>query len=377
MRMGRTRNRRAKSPRVSPLRGALLIVAMLVAAMVTTAGIAAAAPTRLARAAKTRSVADEFQNPSWTGLPPRTVYNRLPSCKLDGANGYTCLPGISKSSPAADPGNPEAYANSAYWPAEQRPDIEHYGMNRYGYDYDNCAENTVHYCFYVVAQKLGYPISHKPKVGDLAVFAGDCALPGPDTAVPSDCVTQSDHYWYVEYVQKVLKNGAYIGSGGGASGYSDSLNDIDSGIIEQEISGNSDPYTYFIGLMPKKRARPAPKHRRAEPATLVRFSADPTTADPALTVHFWLSRSAPSVRVKLEEQYGPTTPITLKNVSAGRHQVSLPLSSGDVAEFSSHPYVNVSYALTVGSAHYEAPLVTIASSTQSANRGRLAPLNRR
>ena len=309
---------------------------------------------------KTTTAYNEFQAPSWTSLPARTIFNQLPACQLDQANSYTCYPAISGSAQPADPFNPEAYVNSAYWPAEQRPDIEHYAMNRYGYDYENCAKNTVHYCFYVDSKKVGYPISHVAKAGDLAVFPGNCAPSGPTTAVSSNCVAQSDSYWYVMYVQRVLKGGAYVGSGGGAAD-SDNVNNIDSGVIEQLVSEHSDKYTYFIGLMPKQRQLTPPKHRQAEPTTLLRFRAYPTTADPALKVRFWLNKEAPSVTVKLEEQFGPASSVTLKNVPAGSHYVSLKLSSKEVEQFSNHPYVFVSYDITVGSARYGAPTVTIAS----------------
>jgi hypothetical protein len=310
--------------------------------------------------ARTVTVADEFQRPSWTSLPSRSIFNQLPSCTLDQTNDYICLPPISGTSQPADPYSPEAYVNSAYWPAEQRPDIERYAMNRYGYDYENCARYTVHYCFYVDAKKVGYPISHEPKAGDLAVFPEACAARGPSTAVSSNCVADSGSYWYVMYVQRVLAGGAYIGSGGGASD-SSNVNNIDSGIVEEEVSENSDRYTYFIGLMPKQRKLAPPKHRRAEPSTLIRFRAYPTTEDPALKVRFWLNKEAPSVKVELEEQYGPDSSVTLKNVAGGSHYVSLRLSSSERKQFSIYPYVRLSYELTVGSFRYQAPTVTIAS----------------
>lgn len=341
------------------LRRLTAAVVIALAAIATVVGVAAARP---AHETATKKVYDEFQDPSWTSLPARSIFNRLPSCRLDSGDSYTCLLPLNGSGPAADPDNPEFYANSAYWPAEQRPDIEVYAMNRYGYFCDGSAQHSVHYCFYVDAKKVGYPISHTPQVGDLAVYPTGCAPTGPNTAPPANCDGGADSSWYAEYVQRVLPNGAFVGSGGGAADYySSSYNSIDSGVIEQEISAKADPYAYFIGLMPKQRARKAPKHRRLEPTNLVRFRTYPTTADPALKVRFWLSKAASRVKVKLDEQYGPTSPITLHHVSAGSHDVSLPLSSRDRQEFATEPYVEVYFELTVGSVHYDGPETSIAA----------------
>jgi hypothetical protein len=341
------------------------LFAVIAASMIAFGASAAGAAT------KTVTATDEFQAPSWTSLPARSVYNRLPSCKLDKADGYMCYPAISGSAQAADPDNPEYYVNSAYWPAEQRPDIEHYAMNRYGYFYDhNCQDNTVHYCFYLDAKKLGYPTSHTPKVGDLAVFPGGCATSGQTAPVDPNCLKDDPHDWYVEYVQHVYKNGAYIGSGGGAAD-NNNVNNIDSGIIEQVVSKNSDKYTHFIGLMPKKKKLKAPKHRKAEPSEQVRFAAYPTTDDPSLKVRFWLTKKAATVKLKLSvySEAGQTSSpgtVTLTNQSAGAHTVELALTPAEDALFGTQPYNAMSYTITVDGVFYSAPVVTAASSSSSA-----------
>lgn len=42
-----------------------------------------------------------------------------------------------------------------------------YAMQRYGHGYKNCSSHLPHYCFLVDAEATGYPVGHKPHVGDL------------------------------------------------------------------------------------------------------------------------------------------------------------------------------------------------------------------
>lgn len=185
----------------------------------------------------------EFENPSWTQLPTATAYNTTPSCAPDADNAYDCVVPDS-SLPPQDGANPERYLDSAYWPAEKRPDIEMYAIQKYGYAYQNCAADLAHYCFLVDAQAVGYPVTHTPQVGDLWVAPGEClAWGGSGAALPSGC-TDSASDWYVGYVEQVFPDGSFIQSWGG------SMTAADSGLGETWFSGAMDPYTDFIGLMP-------------------------------------------------------------------------------------------------------------------------------
>jgi hypothetical protein len=80
-------------------------------------------------AARTR---DEFINPSQTRLPAPSSHNRTPACPTNVADDFQCT--VPRQAwPPRDRGNPELYLNSAYWPAEERPDIEEYAIQRHGY----------------------------------------------------------------------------------------------------------------------------------------------------------------------------------------------------------------------------------------------------
>lgn len=185
----------------------------------------------------------EFDNPSWTALPAATASNTTPSCPLTVADDFQCQVPDS-SLPPQDSSNPERYLDSAYWPAEKRPDIEIYAIQQYGYGYQNCAAELPHYCFLTDAQAVGYPISHTPAVGDLWVAPGEClAWGGSGAALPSGC-TDSASDWYIGYVEQVFPDGSFVQSWGG------STTAADSGLSETWFSGSMNPYTDFIGLMP-------------------------------------------------------------------------------------------------------------------------------
>jgi hypothetical protein len=164
-------------------------------------------------------------------------------------NYYQCnVP--NSSLPPVDALNPEFYLNSAYWPAEKRPDIETYAILKYGYDYHNCSDKLPHYCFLLDAQAVGYPVTHIPKVGDLWLAPGECLGWGGSGATLLPGCTDTANDWYMGYVEKVFADGSFIQSGGG----SDSL--PDSGLSETWFSGAMDPYTSFIGLMPPGIRKP-------------------------------------------------------------------------------------------------------------------------
>ena len=109
-----------------------------------------------------RSRHQRVPGPVWTQLPAPSVYNTTPSCALNATDYYQCAP---SSLPPKDASNPERYLNSAYWPAEKRPDIEIYAVQKYGYDYQNCTAKLPHYCFLLDAQAVGYPVTHMPQAG--------------------------------------------------------------------------------------------------------------------------------------------------------------------------------------------------------------------
>jgi hypothetical protein len=185
----------------------------------------------------------EFDNPSWAALPAPAAANTTPSCPLTADDDYQCQVPDS-SLPPQDSANPERYLDSAYWPAEKRPDIEIYAIQKYGYGYENCAAELPHYCFLLDAQAVGYPISHTPAVGDLWVAPGEClAWGGSGATLPSGC-TDSAADWYIGYVEQVFPDGSFIQSWGG------SATTADSGLSETWFSGAMDAFTDFIGLMP-------------------------------------------------------------------------------------------------------------------------------
>jgi hypothetical protein len=184
----------------------------------------------------------EFSNPSPNTLPAASVYNTTPSCPVTRSNPSCDIPAPSSSLPPADADSPEVYLNSAYWPAEKRPDIEMYGIQQYGYNYQNCSAPSTwnHYCFLVDAKAVGYPVSQTPQVGDL--FLARCQSfmfvnPAWTTSCPLGNI------YYVGYVEQVFSDGSFIVTEGG-----DGPND--SGLVFEWLSGSMDPNSDFIGLFP-------------------------------------------------------------------------------------------------------------------------------
>jgi hypothetical protein len=197
----------------------------------------------LACPATASAATNEFRNPSQTKLPAVSAANTTPSCSLTEANDYQCdLP--ASSLPPRDAGNPETYLNSAYWPAEKRPDIEMDAIQRYGYSYKNCYQKLQHYCFLADAVAVHYPVTHKPKVGDLWLAPGECLGFGGSGAPLQTGCSDNENDWYLGYVEHVFPDGSFIQSWGGSD------TPADSGLGETRFSGAMDPYTDFIGLMP-------------------------------------------------------------------------------------------------------------------------------
>lgn len=202
---------------------------------------------------------DEFQNPSFRKLPSPTAFNRTPACRPTQANGWWCVV-PRRRWPPPDPFNHDDYMNSGSWPAEKRPDIELYAHSFYGW-HKNCLAHLTHYCFLVAAKVEGYPISHTPHVGDLWFIQGRCIAVGPRAPVRASCRRDKD--WYMGYVEKVHRDGSFIGTSGG------SRTKADTGLTAIYFSGATDRYTEFVHLFPAGK-----KPKTAFP---------PTTTQPQLT----------------------------------------------------------------------------------------------
>jgi hypothetical protein len=179
----------------------------------------------------------EFHYPSPSALPTPSPSNTAPACPPTAQNFYDCyVP--SSALPPPDSNNPEKYINSAYWPAEERPDVEMYAVMQYGYEYRDCAAILPHLCFLVDAEAVGYPISHTPQVGDLWLAPCDELIwESGDRCGPSEG-------YYLGYVQEVLADGSFIQSWGGSD------TPEDSGLAVSWISAATDPNADFIGFMP-------------------------------------------------------------------------------------------------------------------------------
>lgn len=185
----------------------------------------------------------EFADPSPNAPPAASVYNTAPANCATETNPYCEIDAPSSSLPPADASSPETYLNSAYWPAEERPDIELYAIQQYGYNYQDCSNPSTwnHYCFLVDAEAVGYPVTHSPEVGDLflarcedfilanANFATNCPL---------------GNIYYIGYVEQVLSDGSFIVTEGGSTGPDD------SGLAFEWLSGSMDANSDFIGFFP-------------------------------------------------------------------------------------------------------------------------------
>ncbi len=182
----------------------------------------------------------EFRYPSPSQLPAPSAYNTTPACPPTSQNFYQCAVATS-ALPPPDANNPERYINSAYWPAEKRPDIEMYAVMQYGYEYQDCAALLPHYCFLLDAKAVGYPVSHTPQAGDLWLApCEDLVWMGQGAA--SGC--GGSEGWYLGYVEEVLPDGSFIQSWGGSD------TPEDTGLALSWMAASMDTNTEFIGFMP-------------------------------------------------------------------------------------------------------------------------------
>jgi hypothetical protein len=209
----------------------------LVTGLATVAAMGLLASTALAAVTEPRG---EFLYPSPSQLPAPSAYNTTPACPTTSQNFYQC--GVSTSAlPPQDANNPERYINSAYWPAEKRPDIEMYAVMQYGYEYKDCSALLPHYCFLLDAEAVGYPVSHTPQAGDLWLApCDDLVWMGEGDA--SGC--GGSEGWYLGYVEEVLPDGSFIQSWGGSD------TPEDTGLALSWMAASMDINTDFIGLMP-------------------------------------------------------------------------------------------------------------------------------
>jgi hypothetical protein len=198
-----------------------------------------------AATAAPKNLVDEFDNPGWTHLPKPSAFNKPPSCPVTLEKPQCTV--APRSQPPRDPGNPEKYLNSAYWPAEERPDIEMYAVQRYGYSYKNCSSHLPHYCFLLDAEAVGYPVGHKPRVGDLWLAPCD-DLKWVDGAIALGCSATPG--WFLGYVQKVYPDGSFVQSWGGSD------TPADTGLGVTWFSGSMDQHAVFIHLMHPGARRP-------------------------------------------------------------------------------------------------------------------------
>lgn len=175
----------------------------------------------------------EFHWPSPSQVPAASPYNTTPICP---PASYDCE---VSALPPADVNNPERYINSAYWPAEKRPDIEMYAVMQYGYQYKDCSSLLPHYCFLLDAEAVGYPVSHTPQVGDLWLApCDDLIWMGQQGG--SGC--HGSEGWYLGAVEEVLPDGSFIQSWGGSD------TPEDTGLALTWMSGSMDMGADFIGF---------------------------------------------------------------------------------------------------------------------------------
>jgi len=213
---------------VTGLRTGLIAGLAAFAAMGLLAPIAFAAPTE---------PGGEFHWPSPSQVPAPSPYNTTPACPPSSTDSYDCE---ESTLPSPDANNPEKYINSAYWPAEKRPDIEMYAVMQYGYEYRDCSAVLPHYCFLLDAEAVGYPVTHTPQAGDL--WLAPCA----------DLIWMGQSYsgcggsegWYLGYVEEVFPDGSFIQSWGG------SATPADTGLALTWMSASMDMGADFIGFFP-------------------------------------------------------------------------------------------------------------------------------
>jgi surface antigen len=161
--------------------------ALVSIATVGSTAVASSTPLRHRHAASKKC-----GNPSRASTKP-SRYNRTPKgagpwhVPLDKCN----TEGVGSSS--------TPYYNCAYWAAEKRPDIWVNAVIPYGYSKAHPGAWRIR----PDAKKAGYPINHRPKVGDLAVWGRSASM---GTAAGGVTYTASAG-GHVSYVEKVFKHG--------------------------------------------------------------------------------------------------------------------------------------------------------------------------
>jgi hypothetical protein len=161
----------------------------------------------------------------------------LSACGTGTSGGFCDV--SAANTPPADPNNLEYYLNSAYWPAEKRPDIEMYALQKYGYDHQGC---VTHGCFLIDAMAVAYPVSHQAAVGSLAV---SCASADADLSTAKACIPLGGANT-LGYVESVDADGSFELSLGGCNAIPDS----DSGLCLASFAASDAAMFDFIGLMP-------------------------------------------------------------------------------------------------------------------------------
>lgn len=222
------------------------------------------------------ATAGEFSDPSANALPPISAYNTTPtSCPVTRSVPYCSLSGTSPSLPPADSGSPERWLNSAYWPAEKRPDIEMYAIQRFGYSYQNCSDPSTwnHYCFLVDAEAAGYPVSHTPQVGDLFLARCDdtVLVNGSQPGCPLGNI------YYIGYVEQVLSDGSFIVTEGGSD------DATDSGLAFFWFSATMAANSSFIGFFPAGQSPPVAQYVYVDGPGSIEDSQGQTCSDTTTT----------------------------------------------------------------------------------------------
>lgn len=148
----------------------------------------------------------ECTSPSSTGSDP-SKYNRTPKgagpwhVPLDPCN--TEGSGASKT----------PYYNCAYWAAEKRPDVWVNAVWKYGYSQTRPGAWRIP----VDAKKAGYPVDHKPKVGDIAAWGQNVQM-GTTAGGVTYTASPGGHVAYVEKVRshhRITISSFGQGTGGG------------------------------------------------------------------------------------------------------------------------------------------------------------------
>ena len=230
-------------------------------------GIAIFAATAFVAPIATGATSSEFAQPDWSALPRPSRYNTAPSVtptRLE-AVGQSDYAFPRSKWPPSRSGKPRAISQQRLLAGGgDVPDLEVYAIeDDGGYTRDDCTVHLPHYRLLVDAKAAGYPISHKPAVGDVyeapyrcmswvvifppsaVVDSSRSAAPSyslTDDPVPGDCANRGGGGWYDGYVTKVLPDGSWIAFGGGSDTPSD------SGLVADWFSPVMDVHTEFIGL---------------------------------------------------------------------------------------------------------------------------------